>query len=143
MSELLPRYGQEVRKEQWLDELTEFIVEANRNTWAADGGEVEPQRPGFKELEYQRGGWLLRDSYTGYFRAPGMTTIYQDGIPVWAMAYAGHGQTEEYYYQVKQAFSFLKEALMAVSITLPIRGPSPITSWLGSKNNLFKSRQVL
>lgn len=119
-----PNPEQEARKERWLGELSNFIIEANQNTWAADGGEVDPQRPGYKELEYKRDNWLLRDSYTGYFRAPGMTTVYLDRVPVWTMAYAGHGQTEEHYDYVKDTFSFLKEALMAVSPDLPIRGPA-------------------
>jgi hypothetical protein len=32
----------EQRKEKWLSELSEFIVEANGKTWAADGAKVEP-----------------------------------------------------------------------------------------------------
>lgn len=77
------------KREQWLADLSHFIVEANLNTWAADGAEVEPQRPGYKELEYQDGLWRLRDSYTGYFRAPGMTTVYYKGSPAWTMMYGG------------------------------------------------------
>lgn len=130
-----PNPKQETSKEQWFEELSEFIVEANRNTWATDGGEVDPQRPGYKELEYIRGNWLLRDSYTGYFRAPGMTTVYKDKRPVWTMAYAGHGQTEDQYDQVKTTFSFLKEALMAVSPSLPIRGPEEYVN--GDKRYTF------
>ena len=82
------------RREQWLEELASFIVEANRNTWAAEGAEVSPERPGYKELEYKSGLWRLRDSYTGYFRAPGMTTIYYKDIPSWNMQYGGHGMTD-------------------------------------------------
>lgn len=72
---------QEAAKEQWLQELSGFIVEADLNTWAADGAEVTPERPGYKELEYKKGLWRLRDSYTGYFRAPGMTTVYYKEVP--------------------------------------------------------------
>ena len=136
MGEVIPNPEQEARKEQWLGELSEFIVEANRNTWAADGGEVEPQLPGFKTLEYKRGDWWLRDGYSGYFRAPGVTTVLKNDIPVWYMAYAGPGQTEEHYDKVKGTFSFLKEALMAVSPSLPIRGPEEYIN--GDKQYTFK-----
>jgi len=109
----------EEKKEAWLRELAEFIVEANRNTWAADKGEVEPQRPGCKELDYERGDWHLRDSYTGYFRAPGMTIIYYKGQPAWTMAYGGKGMEEDKYNITKATFGFLKSALMAVTPDLP------------------------
>jgi hypothetical protein len=112
-------------KEAWLMDLADFIIEANKNTWAADAPEVSPQRPGYQELEYKssNGLWLLRDSYTGYFRAPGMTTIYYKNAPSWAMAYGGHGMTEAHNEIVKPTFQFLKNALMKVTPKLPYRGP--------------------
>ena len=113
----------EQRKEKWLSELSEFIVEANGKTWAADGAKVEPQRPGYKELEYHNGLWVLRDSYTGYFRAPGMVTVYYKDTPAWAMQYGGHGQTEGHEAHAKQTFDFLKKALMQATVGLPFRGP--------------------
>jgi len=67
--------------------------------------------------------WTLRDSYTGYFRAPGMTTVYYKGAPASTMQYGGHGQTEGYENSAKQTFGFLKRALTKVSPELPIRGP--------------------
>src|SRR3989344_4726064 len=85
---------EELRREAWLEDLANFIVEANGQTWAADGAEVDPERPGYKELEFTKGDWRYRDSYTGYFRAPGMTTVYYKGQPAWTMAFGGHGQTE-------------------------------------------------
>lgn len=113
-------------KNAWLQSLAKFIVEANKNTWAADAPEVEPQRPGYNELEYKSsdGSWLLRDSYSGYFRAPGMTTVYYKSTPAWVMAYGGSGMNREAYHLVENAFEFLKAALMKVSSDLPLRGPS-------------------
>ncbi|MBI4037346.1 hypothetical protein HY385_02895 [Candidatus Daviesbacteria bacterium] len=110
-------------RQQWLRELAEFIIEANKNTWAADGTEVKPERLGYKELEYENDLWRLRDSYTGYFRAPGMTTVYHKDRPVWTMAYGGHGQTEGYEDKARQTFQFLRAALMRVTPELPFRGP--------------------
>lgn len=124
---------QEAKKEAWLKDLANFIVEANTHTWAAEGAEVKvPQRPGYKELRWPipnsetgrtEGDWELRDSYTGYFRAPGMTTVYYKGEPAWTMAYSGRGMVTGKYSETKQTFTFLKEALMKVTPDLPYRGP--------------------
>lgn len=116
---------QEKLKQAWLEELSKFIVEANRNTWAADAGEVEPQRLGYKEHEWKspNGLWLLRDSYTGYFRAPGTTTVYYKDVPSWELMYFGKGMIEGHYDKVKPTFDFLKQALMKVTPELPFRGP--------------------
>lgn len=113
----------EEKREAWLKKLAEFIVEANKNTWAADKGEVTPQRPGCKELDYKKEDWHLRDSYTGYFRAPGMTIIYYKGQPAWTMAYGGSGMEEDKYEITGSTFDFLKAALMKVTPQLPYRGP--------------------
>ncbi len=131
-------YEEEVIKEEWLGKLADFIVIANKKTWASDGSEVEPRRPGYKRLQWPYPNnkmavqdkrdyegwkdWRLEDEYTGYFRAPGTTTIYYKGQPAWIMQYGGHGQTEGYEDGVKQTFEFLKHALMRVSSDLPIRG---------------------
>ncbi len=123
---------EEARKEAWLKELANFIVDANTHTWAAEGAEVKiPQRPEYKELQWPlpnpqtgkiEGDWELRDSYTGYFRAPGMTTIYYKGKPSWTMAYGGTGMTEGKYDITKPTFQFLKKALMLVTTKMPYRG---------------------
>lgn len=123
-------------KEQWLRDLSTFIVEANKNTWAADSGEVQPERPGYKELEYKNGLWRLRDSYTGYFRAPGMTTVYYRDQPAWTMQYGGHGLTEGYEAKVKEIYGFLKQALMRVTPEMPFRGPEEYID--GNKRYAFK-----
>ena len=112
-----------MERNQWLDDLAKFIVEANKNTWAAEGTEVAPEREGYKELEYKKGEWRLRDSYTGYFRAPGMTTVYFKDRPAWTMAYGGTGQLEGHEEIVKPTFAFLRKTLMQVSPKMPFRGP--------------------
>ncbi len=113
-----------MEKYKWLDDLSNFIVEANIKTWAGEGMEVAPERKGFKELEYKKDEWRLRDSYTGYFRAPGMTTVYYNEKPSWTMAYGGKGQHEGHEGIAKPTFSFLKKALKLVTPQMPFRGPS-------------------
>ena len=115
-----------MEKQKWLAELAGFIVEANGKTWAGEGREVPPERPGYKELEYSRGIWKLRDSYTGYFRAPGMTTVYFKGMPSWTMSYGGSGQLNGFENIAKPTFAFLKHSLMQVTPQMPFRGPKEV-----------------
>jgi hypothetical protein len=129
------------RKEAWLTDLAKFIVEANLATWAGNGKEAPPQRPGYKELQYPppdkpQGDFAYRDSYTGYFRAPGMTTIYYKEVPAWTMSFGGHGQTEGYEDKAGETFTFLKDALSQVTPDLPFRGPREFTR--GNKRYVFE-----
>lgn len=114
---------EESAEDCWMRELAEFIVEANRETWAADKGKVEPTRPGFKRHVYERGDWKLDDEYTGHFKAPGMTTVFYKDIPVWVMQYGGGGMQKGYEERSKEAYAFLRKALMRVTLELPFRGP--------------------
>lgn len=139
-------------KNEWLKKLSQFIVIANRKTWAADGAEVDPRRPDHKRLQWPYPDekmtdqdrkdyegwkdWRLEDEYTGYFRAPGTTTIYYKEKTAWTMSYGGHGQTEGYEEQAKQTFNFLKSALMRVIPELPFRGPEKYEE--GDRKYTFK-----
>jgi hypothetical protein len=149
-----------MEQRQWLEELVGFIGEANKKTWAGNGAEVPPdkvQRQGYKELEYQRGRWILRDSYVGYFRAPGMTTVYHREKPVWTMSYGGTGQRRGKEDLVKPTFEFLKRALLQAPSKLPLRGPrelseagwqyqfisrGDITDFMGAEQIFFQGTQV-
>ena|SRR3989338_66399 len=108
-----------------LDELARFLVKAKTTAYAGDGKEISPERPGFKELKFSEGIWHYRDSYSGFFFAPGQEIVRLSTKPVWAMAYSGgmrpeyHGNTEF----AKQTFGFLKQALLKVEKTRPFRGP--------------------
>jgi hypothetical protein len=109
-----------------LEKLAQFIVDAKKQTYAGDGIEASPERSGFKELEYSKGNWAYRDSYTGYYMAPGQEIVRFEGKPVWAMAYSG-GMLPEYQTDkalAKLTFSFLKQALNRVETASPYRGPS-------------------
>ena len=102
-----------------LIELKQFLVKAKTCTYADEGKEVKPQRPGFKELEFLKGDWKYRDSYSGFFMAPGQEIVSFKGQPVWAMAYSGgmvkdHRKDKDF---AKQTFTFLKKALLRVERT--------------------------
>jgi len=107
------------------EQLRNFLFEANANGYAANENRILPQRPGFKELEYQKGEWYFRDSYAGWYMAPGQEVIYFKNTPVWTMAYTG-GMKEEWHkdeYFTSETFKFLKEALLAMDKDKPYRGP--------------------
>ncbi len=110
----------------WLEHLAQFLVRAKKHTYAGDGREVPPERPGFKELEYKEGDWEYRDSYAGFYFAPGQEIVRYQCIPRWAMAYSG-GMRPEYHKNrefAKQTFAFLKRALLLVDESMPFRGPT-------------------
>ena len=108
-----------------LEELARFLVKAKSQTYAGDGREVPSQRPGFKELQFAEGDWNYRDSYAGFYFAPGQEVVRFQGGLVWVMAYSGgmrsehHGRREF----AQQTFKFLKKALQRVEQSRPFRGP--------------------
>lgn len=108
-----------------LNELRRFLVKAKVSAYAGNGKEVGPQRPGFKELEYKEGCYEYRDSYCGFYSAPGQEIVRFNGRPIWNMAYSG-GMKKEFHGDLKfakQTFNFLKECLKKVTIEKPYRGP--------------------
>lgn len=113
-----------------IDDLKVFLKNSSSHTYAGDGKEITPQRPGFIEMEYREGDWYLRDSYVGHFQAPGMTVVYFKNQPVWTCAYGGK-VVEKFYSQTKEIFTFLKVALKRKDLKkagdIPVRGPSAFT----------------
>ncbi len=128
-----------------LQELSCFLVKAKRQTYAADGKELPPQRPGFRELLFQEGQWEYRDSYCGFYYAPGQEVVRFAGEPVWTMAYSGgmlpkhHGNYEF----AKEAYTFLKNALSNVTASRPFRGPSRLQDgdWRYADSNVGDVKQ--
>jgi len=112
-----------------LEELAKFLVNAKRNTYAStDRMKIKPERPKFDELEYEENGFYYRDSYCGFFQAPGMEIVRtggRDGEPIWTMAYSG-GMNLGFHDDAdfaKEVFEFLKQALLEVPMSMPFRGP--------------------
>lgn len=142
-----------------LKELAGFLVKAKSQTYAGDGKEIPPQRPGFKELVFIDGNWEYRDSYTGFYFAPGQEIVRFQGRPVWAMAYSG-GMRPEYHGKgdfAKQTFTFLKQALLRIEVSRPFRGPKnfqdgeweyrdssegDITDFKGAEYIFYKRKEV-
>jgi hypothetical protein len=111
-----------------LKKLADFLVRAKTKTYAFGGKEIKPWRKGFKELEYRENDWYYRDSYAGFFMAPGQEVVYYKNKPVWAMAYSG-GMIESLIGDVdfaKKTFNFLKGSLKRVNAKKPFRGPEKL-----------------
>ncbi len=111
-----------------LEALARFLLKSKTQTYAGDGKAVSPERPGFKELLYEEGDWSYRDSYVGFYSAPGQEIVRFKGAPVWSMSYfdgmlPGHRTLA----LAKQTFAFLKEALSLVEVTRPFRGPESLS----------------
>ena len=109
-----------------LKKLAKFLVKAKRNTYASGSEEnIKSQRPDFKELEFKEGNWIYRDSYSGFFRAPGQEIVRFNGKPIWNMSYDG-GMLPEFFGDVDfaiQTFKFLIKAMKMINESKPFRGP--------------------
>lgn len=109
-----------------IGDLVNFLLRARKKGYAGDGKKVEnPERAGFKEFYYKEGDFEYRDSYAGYFQAPGQEVIRYKGKPAWMMSYSGgmlpkfHGDLK----LAKETFNFLKKALQHATKEEPFRGP--------------------
>lgn len=113
-----------------LVKLNGFLGRASRATYAGGGGEVEPWRKGFKELEYRENDWYYRDSYAGYLRSWGQEVVWHNDKPAWTCLYGG-GMTEGNMNSdlADKTFSFLKKVLSSgdKETTFQPRGPKELS----------------
>ena len=72
-----------------LKELADFLNEANKHTYAADGKKVEPTRLKSDDLEYQKGDLIYHDTYFGAGDFIGEEIVYKREVPVWGANYHG------------------------------------------------------
>ena len=142
-----------------LKALAKFLVKAKTQTYAGDGKEIQAQRPDFKELDFLEGDWYYRDSYAGFFYAPGQEIVRYKQQPAWSMAYSG-GMLPKYHDDIdfaKQTFGFLKKALLKMEESRPFRGPEnfkegdweykdssegDITDFKGTEHIYYKGEEV-
>jgi hypothetical protein len=91
--------------------LEEFIHKAQLAGYAAGAKfEINPERPGFKELTYAEDDWFYRDSFTGWFKSRGMEIVRHHNLPIWASMYGG-GMINPDKNLTHQTFDFLKRVL--------------------------------
>jgi hypothetical protein len=107
--------------------LRTFLVNAKKNTYAISNKNAIPERKDFDELEYSENDFNYRDSYYGFFRAPGQEIVRLKDEPIWSMSYNGGMLTN---FQdinfAKKIFLFLKKALSLVEEKNPYRGPEKL-----------------
>lgn len=99
------------------EEIISFLCEAKRNTYAAYGAEVTPSRLLSHDLKYEKGKYQYLDSYFGGEKFIGEEVLYIENTPYWAMNYMGRVLDNNF------SGDFLKQALMAVNVSNPFRGP--------------------
>ncbi|HKZ06407.1 MAG TPA: DUF5680 domain-containing protein [Methylomirabilota bacterium] len=107
-------------------QLTAFLAEAKRRTYAAQGGEAgvdPPLVPGSRQLEYRDLEWLYRDIYFGVAAFSGQETVSHHEVPAWAMVYAG-GLLPDAARPPREVYAFLRRALLLVPADHPYRGPA-------------------
>jgi hypothetical protein len=144
------------------ERLARFLVKAKKGTYAStDSQGITSERPGHKELEFEEEGLYYRDSYVGFFQAPGMEEVRlgKAGETIWTMAYSG-GMLPEFQESLdfaKRTFGFLKKALEMVQESAPFRGPGifeegdwkytseiegDIKRFLGHEKIFYKGKEV-
>ena len=105
-----------------IKELADFLNEANKHTYAADGKKTTSSRLNSNDLEYQKGDLIYHDTYFGAKNFIGEEIIYKNKIPVWGMNYYGFVLDKNY--TEKQVYDFLKKALIQeCGELIPVRGP--------------------
>ncbi|MCL6459327.1 MAG: DUF5680 domain-containing protein [Gorillibacterium sp.] len=109
------------------EQLTEFLVEAKKNTYAAQGDEasVQPLLNGSKQLEYRRGDYFYRDIYFGYGFFIGQETIEFENQQIWSMVYSGGVMMSNAVRDIiDPIYKFLRRALKQVDTNSIYRGPN-------------------
>ena len=146
-----------------LKKLAKFLVKAKTGTYASmDKKKIVPERTLHNELDFSEGDFYYRDSYVGFFQAPGMEEVRLSskyGRTIWTMAYSG-GMNKKFHGDIgfaKETFSFLKNALGKVNENAPFRGPAKlkegnweyintfkgdIENFVGHEKILFKGKEV-
>ncbi|MBR9706110.1 hypothetical protein GOV14_03690 [Candidatus Pacearchaeota archaeon] len=145
-----------------LKKLAKFLVQAKISTYASmNKMKIDSERPRHDELEFFDEEFYYRDSYVGFFQAPGMEEVRlgRDGKTIWTMAYSG-GMLLEYQEDVEfamQTFTFLKKAMSLVNEKMPYRGidklkdgdweyvcevKGDIKRFIGHERIFFKNKEV-
>ena len=143
-----------------LNQLIGFLLKARLSGYAGSAPKVSPQRPGCKEFEtFIEGDFSYRDSYAGYYCAPGQEIVWFKQKPIWMMAYSG-GMLPEFHGNLEftaKTFNFLQKALKSSNKKYPFRGSDhfddgefvyknktegDITQFSGEEKILFKGKEV-
>ena len=114
-----------------LNDLAAFLVEAKRRTYAGlddDATIAAPLLAGSKQLEHCAPPYTYRDIYFGMGFFVGQETVSRDGRVVWSMCYSGGARSDvDERATLQSIYKFLRQALLAVSVEMPYRGPAILT----------------
>ena len=100
-----------------MDELIQFRLKANINTYAAFMNETDSSRYDSHDYKYEEGEYAYHDSYLGGEQFAGEEGIWKNGVDLYAMNYLGRVLGDNF------SGDFLKEALRAATMEYPYRGP--------------------
>ena len=100
-----------------IDELIEFRLKANVNTYAGFMNEVDATRTASHDFRYEDGDYMYHDTYVGGEEFAGEEAVWKKDVTVWAMNYIGRVLDDRF------SGDFLKEALRAADKKMPYRGP--------------------
>ncbi len=100
-----------------LDQLIQFRLEANVNTYAAFMNEVQSTRLDSHDFRYQNGDYVYHDTYVGGEQFAGEEAVWKSGKSLYAMNYLGRVLSKEF------SGNFLKDALRHADKKMPYRGP--------------------
>lgn len=104
-------------KQDEVQEIIEFRLEANRNTYAAFMNETDSTRPDSHDFRYEKDKFVYHDTYVGGEQFAGEEAVWKNGKAVYAMNYMGRVLDERF------SGNFLKEALRNADYKMPYRGP--------------------
>ncbi len=100
-----------------IDEIIEFRLEANVNTYAGFMKETTSTRLDSHDFRYEKGDYVYHDTYVGGEQFAGEEAIWKKGRAVYAMNYMGRVLDDKF------SGNFLKEALRSADFKMPYRGP--------------------
>jgi hypothetical protein len=108
--------------------LAAFLVAAKRRTYAGlddDATISSPVLRGSRQLEYGEQDLSYRDIYFGMAFFVGQETVTANARVIWSMSYSGGvspGITDRGRFLA--IYTFLRQALLAVDVARPFRGPA-------------------
>ena len=100
-----------------IDELIDFRLESNRNTYAGFMNETDSTRLDSHDFRYEKGSYVYHDTYVGGEQFAGEEAIWKNGKSVYAMNYLGRVLSDSF------SGNFLKEVLRNADHNMPYRGP--------------------
>jgi len=104
-----------------IQNLKEFIVEANGKGYASGEKTTINETDGSKTIIYEKGEWKMMDNYVGGEPYAGMTKIFFQNEIVWSMVY--YGTVEKEINDFGEIYEFLKKSLLKMPNDYPFRGP--------------------